>query len=207
MGEKKSLAAAAIAVAVPLWIALAFLGGPFNGFDREAIDTLAGKRAAHPFLTHAGIWISVAGSAPATLGLAAAGAAFLLWRSRLPRAAALLAIVLSGRLMVEILKFAIGRSRPDLDLHAVSIHSLSFPSAHSANSMITFVTIALFCAPERNRRATLGFAVAASLIVGATRPLLGVHWPSDVLAGWVFGLLWAMGCWQIAGRFDRSSPA
>ena len=62
---------------------------------------------------------------------------------RSSHAARLLLIVLGGRLMVEILKQSIGRPRPDLDLHAVTVHSLSFPSGHAANSMITFVAIAL----------------------------------------------------------------
>ena len=197
MVGKKYFLAAAIAIAALLWSALVWLGGPLNRVDHAAIDALAGKRAAHPFLTQAGIWISLAGSAPATLGLALAGGAFLMWRGRLRHAAALLAITLGGRLMVDILKLAIGRPRPDLDLHAVTIHSLSFPSGHATNSMTAMVAVALFCAPERRRGAALTFAIAASLVIGASRPLLGVHWPSDVLAGWIFGLLWAVGWWWV----------
>ena len=197
MVDKKYFAAAAIAIAALLWAALAWLGGPLNRVDHAAIDTLSNKRAAHPFLTQAGIWISLAGSAPATLGLSLVGGAFLIWRGQLRHAAALIAIVLAGRLMVEFPKLAIGRPRPDLDLHAVTIHSLSFPSGHATNSMTALVAVALFCAPERRRGAALAFAIAASLIIGASRPLLGVHWPSDVLAGWIFGLAWAVGWWWV----------
>jgi len=118
---------------------------------------------------------------------------------RLFDAAALIAIVLGGRLMVEVLKQLIARPRPDFDLHAVTFQSLSFPSGHAANSMTAFVAIALFCAPQQHRKASLIIAVAASLLVGVTRPLLGVHWPSDVLAGWIFGLVWAVGWWRILG--------
>jgi undecaprenyl-diphosphatase len=207
MRGKKYFAAAAIFATVLLWVALALLGGPLNRLDHAAIDALAAKRAAFPLLTHAGVWISFAGSAPATIGLAVICAGFLLLRRSLSKAASLLLIVLSGRLMVEMLKLSIGRPRPDLDLHAVAIHSLSFPSGHAANSMITFVAIALFSAPERHRKAALGLAIAASLVVGATRPLLGVHWPSDVIAGWLFGLLWVVGGWQIAGRFHEARSA
>ena len=107
--------------------------------------------------------------------------------------------MLGGRLMVELLKQSVGRLRPDLEMHAVTVQSLSFPSGHAANSMIAFVAIALFCAPARRRGSALTLAIAASLAVGATRPLLGVHWPSDVLAGWIFGLAWAIGWWRILG--------
>ena len=184
--------------------ALAALGGPLNQFDRAAIGWGAGARLADPALTRAAICITFAGSAPMTLPLAMLGAAYLAWRDRVSNAAALLAITLGGRLMVELLKQSIGRSRPALDLHAVTVQSFSFPSGHAANSMITFVAIALFCAPARHRVSALTLAIAASLAIGATRPLLGVHWPSDVLAGWIFGLAWAVGWWRIAGTARRA---
>lgn len=176
------------------------LGGPLNDFDRAAIDWGADARLLSPTLTRAGIWITFAGSAPVTLLVAMLGAAYLAWRGRLIQAAALVAIVLGGRLTVELLKLSIGRIRPDLELHAVAVQSLSFPSGHAANSMIAFVAVALFCGPDRHRGTALTFAIAASLAVGATRPFLGVHWPSDVLAGWIFGLAWAVGWWRVARR-------
>lgn len=184
-------------------MALAWLGGPGNAFDRAAIETLTAARLAYPTLTRAGIWITFAGGAPMTLLLALLGATFLVWRGRLGHASALLAIVLGGRLMVELLKQLIGRPRPDLD-YPVMVQSLSFPSGHAANSMIAFVAVALFCTPERHRKAAMTVAIGASLVVGATRPLLGVHWPSDALSGWIFGLLWVIGGWRIALRFGSA---
>lgn len=199
MGSKIYSAAVIIVLGL-LFGALAVLGGPLNDFDRAAIDWGADARLARPTLTRVGIGITFAGSAPVTLLLAMLGAAYLAWRGRLIQAGALLAIVLGGRLTVELLKLSIGRIRPDLDLHAVAVQSLSFPSAHAANSMIAYVAVALFCAPPRHRRSALTLAIAASLAIGATRPFLGVHWPSDVLAGWIFGLAWAVGWWRVARR-------
>jgi len=199
MGSKKHSAALAAVLAILLCVALAVLGGPHNGFDDAAINFLVAERLAYPSLAHAAIRITEAGSALATLTLALLGAALLVWRGRHFDAAALLGIVLGGRLMVEVLKQLIARPRPDFDLHAVTFQSLSFPSGHAANSMIAFVAIAVFCTPDRHRNAGLALAITASLVIGATRPLLGVHWPSDVLAGWIFGLLWVVGWWRILG--------
>jgi len=195
MGDQRVLLAV---FAILLWVVLAVAGGPLDRFDDAAIIALAEARAAYPFLTDAGIWITHAGSAPITLGLTLLGAALLVWRNQLANAAALLVIVLGGRLTVDFLKQSIGRVRPDLELAPVTVYSLSFPSGHAANSMIAFVATALFCAPARHRKAALTVAIAASLAIGATRPLLGVHWPSDVLGGWIFGLLWAIGWWRVS---------
>jgi undecaprenyl-diphosphatase len=198
MGNQRFVAAIAAVFAILLCVVLAVAGGPHNRVDVATIDALAAERLASPFLTDAAIWITRIGSAPVTLGLSLCAAAFLAWNRQLARAAMLLAIVLGGRLMVDILKQSIGRLRPDLELAPVTVHSLSFPSGHAANSMVAFVAIALFCAPERYRKAALTAAIAASLAVGATRPVLGVHWPSDVLGGWIFGLLWAIGWWRVS---------
>ena len=197
MGSNKYRRAAVGLFAVMLWVALAMFGGPLNRMDTAAIDVLAAERATFPFLTHSAIWISLAGSAPVTIGLSLLGAALLGWRGKVSHAAPLLVIVLGGRLMIELLKQSIGRPRPDLDLHAATIDSLSFPSGHAANSMITFMMVALACIHERHRRAAVTIAIAASLLVGTTRPVLGVHWPSDVLGGWIFGLLWVVGWWHV----------
>lgn len=200
---RKTYSVAVISLLGLLLAALAVLGGPLNQFDRAAIAWGANARLASPMVTQAAIWVTIAGSAPVTVPLAMLGSAYLACRDRLVHAAAFLAIVLGGRVMVELLKQSIGRARPELDLHAVQVQSLSFPSGHAANSMITFVAIALFCAPLRHRVGALTIAIAASLAVGATRPLLGVHWPSDVLAGWIFGLAWAVGWWRILGGSSR----
>ena len=198
MGNQRFVAAMAAVFAILLCVVLAVTGGSLNRFDVATIDALAAERLASPFLTDTAVWITHMGSAPVTIGLSLCAAAFLAWSRQLARAAALLAIVLGGRLTVEMLKQSIGRLRPDLEFAPVTVHSLSFPSGHAANSMVAFVTIALFCAPRPHRKAALTAAIAASLVVGATRPLLGVHWPSDVLGGWIFGLLWAVGSWRVS---------
>ncbi len=185
-----------IVAGLVLLVALALAGGPGNAFDAATIDCATAQRLAYPALTMIGVTITHAGGAPALVGLTLLAAAILVRNSK-PRALALLAIVLGGRLAVELLKATVARPRPAFDPHPVTVHSLSFPSGHAANSMISLVAIALLCAPPRRRPAALTVAIAASLAIGATRPLLGVHWPSDVLAGWIFGLLWALTAWSL----------
>ena len=110
------------------------------------------------------------------------------WRS----AISLALIVLGGRIAVEALKLAIERPRPHFSPYPVEIASLSFPSGHAANSMITFLALALIVAPARYRAAAVAAATSASVLIGSTRPLLGVHWPSDVVGGWAFGIAWVV---------------
>ena len=97
----------------------------------------------------------------------------------------------AGRLLVELQKYELGRLRPDEHPHLVNVYSLSFPSGHSANAMMVYVTLALTLAQRRPAQ-WLAAAFVLAFLIGLSRMMLGVHWPSDVLAGWSFGLLWAM---------------
>ena len=114
------------------------------------------------------------------------------------RGKAWLALVLfvgtfAGRMLVELQKYELGRLRPDQNPHLVNVYSLSFPSGHSANSMMVYVTLALTLVEEPGRRLRwLLAALLLTFLIGLSRIMLGVHWPSDVLAGWSFGLIWAM---------------
>ncbi len=131
---------------------------------------------------------------------------FLLAQARRWRdLAALTGIVLTGRILIELLKLAIDRPRPTLTLHPVEVHSLSFPSAHAGNSMITFLAIALIAAPAEWRGRAISLAVLGSLAIGSTRPLLGVHWPSDVIGGWALGVGWVVAATALTRRWRLSA--
>lgn len=128
--------------------------------------------------------------------------------TRKPRAALLLVVAVAGGMLVsDVLKAALGRPRPDLVPTLVQTYSSSFPSGHSMLSASTYLTIgALLTRLVRTRPERLyiiGATGAVTLLVGLSRVYLGVHWPSDVLAGWCIGAAWALCCWLVATRLQR----
>ncbi|HYZ48528.1 MAG TPA: phosphatase PAP2 family protein [Sphingomonas sp.] len=122
--------------------------------------------------------------------------------------AALVAISTAGAgLLSLLLKDAFHRARPDIVAHIVQAHSASFPSGHALGSAAVYLTLGLlltrFDAERRVRVYTITVAVALTVLVGLSRLYLGVHWPSDVLAGWSIGSAWAIACWAIAIQLQR----
>lgn len=113
-------------------------------------------------------------------------------RNRRP-AILLLAISLSGRAIVDLQKALIARPRPDAHLHLIGTRTDSFPSGHAASSMMVWLTLALLIpVGARWRSPAIAAALFASFLSGLSRPMLGVHYPSDVIAGWSFGLFWVL---------------
>ncbi|WP_300975221.1 phosphatase PAP2 family protein [Sphingomonas sp. LHG3406-1] len=193
-------------VASGLLLLLGWSGGAGQAYDVAAIRAGAEWRLMHPRATGAVILYTHLGSAVALLSMTAAGAIFLWWKRERARAAALLGAVLGTRIGVELLKLLVDRSRPSLDAHPVAVFSQSFPSGHAGNGMATFLALALFVAPERWRRPAVAMALVAALAMGVTRPLLGVHWPSDVAGGWTFGAtVVALAAWWLRSRGNRSA--
>jgi undecaprenyl-diphosphatase len=125
------------------------------------------------------------------------------------RNAALLVLfsVTGGALLGPLLKLGWDRPRPDLVAHLVEVHSASFPSGHALLSAVTYLTLgALLARVSGERRLkiyVLSIAVLLALLIGSSRVYLGVHWPTDVLAGWLVGSLWAIICWRIALALQR----
>jgi undecaprenyl-diphosphatase len=128
-------------------------------------------------------------------------ASFLLLSGLRRTAASVLAACLSGALLSSLLKDFFARPRPDLVPHGAYVMSASFPSGHAMLSAIVYLTLAALVARQLKRRRlrlhVLCTAVLLTLLVGASRVYLGVHWPSDVLAGWAVGAAWALGWWGL----------
>ena len=140
----------------------------------------------------------------AVLVLVTAAAIFYLVVTRsLATALFVLFAVGGGQILSSLLKLGIDRPRPDLVSHLAEVHTMSFPSGHAMLSAVTYLTLGFLIArivPGRLARIyIMTVAVITTLLVGASRVYLGVHWPSDVLAGWCAGFAWALLCW-IAGR-------
>lgn len=113
----------------------------------------------------------------------------------------------SGLLVSTLLKQGFDRTRPDLVPHDSLVYTASFPSGHSMMAAITYLTLAALLARVLPNRATkvyfLALAVIVTVGVGVSRVYLGVHWPSDVLAGWAVGASWALLFWLIARQLQR----
>jgi undecaprenyl-diphosphatase len=131
-------------------------------------------------------------------------AVWLWWRSRGRLAIAILLVILVGRALGEAQKYWIARVRPDIEPGLVIVKTSSFPSGHAANSMIFYLTLALaLTAGRRWHRLAAAGAILLSLLIGTSRVMLGVHWPSDVIGGWVFGILWVLLSLRLAERQFR----
>jgi undecaprenyl-diphosphatase len=123
--------------------------------------------------------------------LIGAGTIWLVFTRRYWTALVLLCVTHSGRMLLLMQKAEVGRPRPEVTIHLDSVHSLSFPSAHASDSMVVYLTLALLIArPGKERQWAVVAALLLTYLTGVSRVMLGVHWPSDVVAGWVFGLLW-----------------
>jgi undecaprenyl-diphosphatase len=109
--------------------------------------------------------------------------------------------VLSGTILSFLLKDAFDRPRPDLILHMTKVYTSSFPSGHAMMSAVVYLTLGTILAAHQGSRSLklylLAFSVLLTLLVGASRVYLGVHWPTDVLAGWAIGASWAAACWSL----------
>jgi len=118
--------------------------------------------------------------------------------------------IAGGQVLGSLLKLGVDRPRPDIVPHLAKVHTLSFPSGHAMMSAVVYLTLGALLAqtlPDRTTRIyVLCIAVLATLIVGLSRLYLGVHWPSDVAAGWCAGAAWAMLCW-LAARWARRRTA
>ena len=125
------------------------------------------------------------------------------------RHAALLMLVsvTGGSLLMSFLKQVFGRARPDLVEHSARVFTESFPSGHATLSAVTYLTLGALLARVQTRRTlkaySLGIAITLTALVGVSRVYLGVHWPTDVLAGWCLGAAWATACWLVAAWLQR----
>ena len=183
-----------------------------HGFDTEILLSFreAGRPddpVGPPWLEEAVRDITGLGSMIVLVLVTAAAIFYLLLIGKGREALLVLIAVGGGQILSSLLKLGIDRPRPDLVPHLVEVQTLSFPSGHAMMAAVTYLTLGSILAEIAPGRATkiyvLGVAVLITLMVGVSRIYLGVHWPSDVLAGWCAGFAWAMLCWLVARHFFR----
>jgi undecaprenyl-diphosphatase len=207
-----------IGLCLLLWGFLALASEVMEG-DTRALDSrilLALRRADDPSRPVGPAWIE-----PALLDLTAIGGTtvlglvvfavtgFLALQRRYRTSAFVLMTATSGEAANWAIKGFFARPRPTVVPHLREVMSSSFPSGHAMESAIIYLTLGAMLMRITEGRVTkiycMSLAVILTLLVGISRVYLGVHYPTDVIGGWMFGFLWASLWWLIERRFERSS--
>jgi membrane-associated phospholipid phosphatase len=193
MGRLPALSLVAILAA--LWLAMLLLGGPASDADGMLLHAFQ-----HPEWVPAARLLTRLGNGDVLLPLTLLAAACLFFLASRRAAFLYLLLIFGGRVLVEGEKLAFGRARPDESGRLVHVSTLSYPSGHAAYSMIAWLGLALLAARSpRMRGPAVALALALAFLVGSSRLVLAVHWPSDVIGGWAFGAGWTLLLVRLAG--------
>ena len=136
---------------------------------------------------------------------------YLLLSGRRDSAILMLVSVAGGLMLNDVLKLVFDRPRPDLALPSIRVFTSGFPSGHAALSAVAYSMMASVLtprAPAPLKKYMFAVAIVLIFLIGMSRIYLGVHYPTDVLAGWCVGASWALTCWAgaraIEHRHDRT---
>ena len=151
--------------------------------------------------------LTALGSNVVLLIFTGAVAVFLAVRRQSHALALVVVSTVGGFMLAQGLKLVFARPRPDIVPHLAWVVSSSFPSGHSMFSAVVYLTLGALLSQLIEERAfkiyILGVACFLTFVVGISRVFLGVHYPTDVLAGWAAGLAWAVMCWMAASYLQR----
>jgi undecaprenyl-diphosphatase len=201
---------------VSLWgfiaIADAVVAGRTMKFDEWVVRAL--RKPNQPAIPIGPHWMTEVARDVTALGgltfltLLTATIAGFLWLRRMFGAMLVLLVATLGGLAVNsILKLSFDRPRPEVVPHLALVYTSSFPSGHAMLSATVFLTLGTLLGQFIGERVLKAYflivAVVLTVLVGASRVYLGVHYPTDVLTGWAAGLAWAILCWLIARTLQR----
>jgi undecaprenyl-diphosphatase len=200
-----------VLVLVFLKLAGAVMEGETLAFDRRIV--LAFRKANEPSLPIGPPWISsvlldltALGGPTVIFLIVAAIVGFLTLQGRYRTSLFILLTAASGEILNYAMKSLFFRPRPSLVPHLREAFSSSFPSGHAMQSAIIYLTLGAMLMRVAERRLTKIYcctvAMGLTFLVGLSRVYLGVHYPTDVLAGWIVGLFWASLCWLVEQHYD-----
>jgi undecaprenyl-diphosphatase len=216
LGAPISLGVAALGFLAFAGIADETFEGDTHGFDESVLLAMrepgdSTDPVGPPWAEHAVADITALGGYAVLTLIVIATASYLLLAGKRMAAVFVVAAPLSGALLSETLKLGFARPRPDLVAHLAEVQSASFPSGHATLSAITYLTLGALLAQAHERRRiksfVLGACVTLTILVGLSRVYLGVHWPTDVIAGWSLGAAWAALWWLAADWLRRKNPS
>jgi undecaprenyl-diphosphatase len=190
------------------------LEGDLHGFDRAIL--LALRQPGDPAKPLGPLWLQVAARDVTSLGspavltlITVAALGFLGLKRQWSAALFVLGSICGGTAVSFALKELVQRPRPDFVAAVAQTQTYSFPSGHAFLSAVTFLTLgALLARMQRQAEVKiylLAVAITITVLVGISRVYIGVHWPTDVLAGWCAGAAWAILCWLIAERLQANN--
>jgi undecaprenyl-diphosphatase len=188
-------------------IAAEVTSGDTQAFDRWVVRSLRTAEDASvpigpPWFQEIGRDATALGGIAALTMISCIVAGYLWLTDRLRMMVLLLVSTFGGLALSLLMKQLIARPRPDFVPHLSHVYTSSFPSGHSMLSAVVFLTLgSLLTTITTDRKVKayfLGVAVLLAIIVGVSRIYLGVHYPTDVMAGWLAGLVWALLCWLVA---------
>ncbi len=186
--------------------------GEMQSIDEKLLLSLrsSGDRddpAGPPWVEEMARDVTALGSVTLLALLTASVAGFLSLTGKRWTARLVIVAVVSGFATSSALKAAFDRPRPDIVGHEMYVSTSSFPSGHALLSAATYLTLgALLMRVQPRRRVKAYLLVVSALLtlsVGVSRVYLGVHWPTDVLAGWAAGATWALLWWLLARYLQR----
>lgn len=205
-GSLLALGAGLLLVAASL-----FATGRVTGLDAAILVWVRARTGDHGPLIVASRGATMMGNNLTLWIVTAIGLAYLASRQRWRLCAYLASTAAGGAIIVSVLKALVDRPRPMIVAHLVDVRTASFPSGHAMDSAFVYGSLAIVMAAQarRGRRATVATSVAMLLIfaIGASRIILGVHWPTDVAAGWAIGLGWTAIVTQIFVWTDNLNSA
>ena len=175
--------------------------GDTEAFDRWAIASV--EHLPHsPSLAQMGADVTALGGVAVLTLFTAAVIGHLLISHKYHALVLLLVAVGGGVVLTFALKGYIDRDRPEASLHKTHVMTKSFPSGHAMLSTVVYLTLGTLLARLTSDRRLKFYYIAVAILlsglIGLSRVYLRVHWPTDVLAGWSAGLVWAIGCWVVA---------
>jgi len=193
-----------------IWVADEVGEGSTGNFDRWAIVHL--RQAHDPSLPIGPRWLAEAGRDVTGLGGVVVltlyifvSAGFLAVYRAFRTMTILILSTSSGIAISLLLKAMFGRPRPSVVPHLAEVYTSSFPSGHAMMSAVVYLTIAAIIAPILKRFwlrfYVLAVAISLTAMIGLSRVYMGVHYPTDVLAGWAAGATWAITCWLVSRVF------
>ena len=215
--ERREITWLAVGVgACALVLAFLVLAGVVSAGDTLAFDTRIlralrkvddlSKPIGPPWIESSLIDLTSLGSPAVLVLVVLAVVGFLLLQGRRRTALAVALTCFSGEIVDAVMKHAFNRPRPTVVPALREVWSTSFPSGHAMESAIVYLTLGAMLMRVANRRVTKFYCLAVAMlltaIVGISRVWLGVHYPTDVLGGWLIGFVWASICWLATERVE-----